>query len=87
VFGEFIWPIGAGHHKKAEVILQLCSQMDISPKDVIYIGDSDQDVDAFKAVGLSIAFNSSSDELKKVANHVVESNDLNKVLPILKKVI
>jgi len=86
VAGEFIWPIGAGKSKKAEIIRHLCSDLGISSKDVVYIGDSDTDIEAFQEVGLSIAFNSESEELKKVANYVVESNDLADVLPYLQKV-
>ncbi len=84
VAGEFIWPIGAGKHKKAEIIRHLCSDLGISTKDVIYVGDSDTDIEAFQEVGLSIAFNSQSNELKKLATFVVDSNDLSKILPLLK---
>ena len=84
VSGEFIWPIGVGKHKKAEIINHLCKDLKLKPKEVIYIGDSDTDIEAFKEVGLSIAFNSSSEQLKKVATHVVESNNLADVLPYLK---
>lgn len=81
VSGEFIWPIGAGKEKKAEIIKGLCKSLNISPKEVIYIGDSEADIEAFKIVGLSIAFNTLSEELKKVATFVVDSEDLSKILP------
>lgn len=84
VSGEFIWPIGAGNHKKAEIIRHLCKDLRIKPKEVIYIGDSETDIEAFKEVGLSIAFNSSSEQLKKAATHVVKSNNLADILPYLK---
>jgi len=48
--------------------------------EVIYVGDSLTDVDAFKAVGLSIAFNTECAELKDVATHVVESNVVSDVI-------
>lgn len=84
VSGDFIWPIGAGKHKKAEIIHHLCKDLGIKPKEVIYVGDSDTDIEAFREVGLSIAFNSSSEQLKKIATHVVESNNLADILPYLK---
>ena len=84
VSGDFIWPIGAGKHKKAEIIHHLCKDLKLKPTEVIYIGDSDTDIEAFQEVGLSIAFNSQSEQLKKVATHVVESNNLADVLPYLK---
>ena len=80
VSGDFVWPIGAGNTKKAEVISRLCKDLGISLHECIYIGDSNQDIEAFKIVGLSIAFNSSSNDLKRIANITVESNNLVDVL-------
>ncbi len=76
ISGEFVWPIGAGKEKKAKIIRDLCSDLGISPREVIYIGDSDTDIEAFKEVGLSIAFNSASHELKKLATYIVETHNL-----------
>jgi phosphoserine phosphatase len=80
VSGEFIWPIGVGKHLKAKIIRDLCSDLKIKPKECIYIGDSDTDLEAFQEVGLSIAFNSSSEKLKKAATHVVNSKNLADVI-------
>ena len=85
VSGEFIWPVGAGKQGKANIVTSLCNQLNISPKEVIFIGDSDNDIEAFEEVGLSIAFNSCSDELKDVATEIVESNDLSDVINVIKK--
>ncbi|MBS3168579.1 HAD family phosphatase [Candidatus Woesearchaeota archaeon] len=83
VSGEFLWPIAEGCEKKAQIIRDLCKDLNISPKEAIYIGDSWKDIEAFKEVGLSIAFNSNSEELKKVATHIVESNNLSEVIKYL----
>ena len=83
VAGEFVWPIGAGKEKKAEIIKNLCKELGISTKECIYIGDSDTDIEAFKEVGLSIAFNSESEELKKVATKVIDSQNLLDILKFL----
>ena len=83
VSGEFIWPIGAGTHTKVEIIKDLCKDLGIKPQEVIYVGDSDTDIEAFTFVGTAIAFNSSSQKLKKVATHIVEGRDLQKILPFL----
>ena len=85
VSGEFLWPLGAGKEKKADIIRNLCNDLNISPKETIYIGDSDKDIEAFKEVGLSIAFNSNCKELKEVATYVVDSNELSRVLQYLPK--
>ncbi|MBS3095613.1 HAD family phosphatase [Candidatus Woesearchaeota archaeon] len=80
VAGEFIWPIGAGKEKKAKIIHDLCSDLGISTKECIYVGDSDTDIEAFKEAGLSIAFNSASEDLNKVATHVVRSSNLSDII-------
>lgn len=80
VSGEFVWLIGAGKEKKAHIIRNLCLDLGIKPKEVIYIGDSDTDIKAFKTVGLPIAFNPASEELKKAAKHVVRSKNLSDIL-------
>lgn len=85
VSGDFIWPVGAGREKKAKIIHDLCSDLDISLKECVYIGDSDTDIEAFKKAGLSIAFNSSSPEAKKAAKHVVETGNLADILPFIEK--
>ena len=80
VSGEFVWPVGAGKENKARIIRDLCSDLGISPEECIYIGDNKVDIEAFNEVGLSIAFNSDSDKLKKAATFVVESRNLSDVL-------
>jgi phosphoserine phosphatase len=81
--GEFQWPVGVGGYTKQQIIEQLCDDFEILPQNVLYIGDSDSDIEAFRTVGVSIAFNCVSRELRKVATHVVESNDLRDLIPIL----
>jgi len=76
VAGEFVWPVGVGKEKKVQIIRNLCSNLNISLQEVIYVGDSDVDIEAFKIVGISIAFNSSSERLKKIATYVVDTCNL-----------
>ncbi len=76
ISGEFVWPIGAGKEKKAQIISDLCSDVGISPQEVIYVGDSDTNLEAMKLAGRSIAFNSASEELKKAATYVVDTQNL-----------
>jgi phosphoserine phosphatase len=75
--------VQAGNQRKAEIINGLCKKLNISLEEVIFIGDSDYDLEAFKAVGKAIAFNSDSEELKKHAHIIVNSDDLRDVLPYL----
>ncbi len=83
VAGEFVWPVGAGKEKKAEIVSHLCSDLSIPAKEVIFIGDSSVDLEAFKEVGLSIAFNCQSKELKEAASHIVDSSSLSDIIPYL----
>lgn len=86
ISGEFKWPVGAGGYTKAQIIEQLCDDLEILPQEVLMIGDSDSDIEAFRICGVSIAFNCASPKLKAVATHVVESGNLLDVLPILKRI-
>ncbi len=87
VSGDFIWPIGAGRDKKAKIVKDLCSELNIPLNQAVYVGDSDTDVEAAKEVGLSLAFNCTPKvkELTKVASYVINSNDLSEIIPYLSK--
>lgn len=75
--------VNIGKEHKARIIMGLCKKLGISLKQVIYIGDTDYDLEAFKIVGKAIAFNAESKELKEDAHVIVDSNDLRDVLPHL----
>jgi phosphoserine phosphatase len=85
ISGEFIWPTGAGKKEKVVILKRLSNELGIDLKEVIYVGDSDIDVEAFKVVGKSIAFNAVSEELKKIADVVIDKQDLREILPHLEK--
>jgi len=59
------------------ILDQLCKMLEISPREVIAIGDGVVDIGMIKKAGLGIAFNA-SEEVKKHANII--SNDLNVIL-------
>ncbi len=80
---ESYWPVAEGTKEKAEIITKLCKDLDISRLECIYIGDSKKDIEAFKIVGKSIAFNSTCPELKAIATHVVDSKNLTDVIQYL----
>lgn len=83
ISGEFNWPVAGGHEEKARIVRDLCKDLRISPLEVIFIGDSKIDVEAFKEVGLSIAFNSDCSALKEVATYVVDSDVLSDIIKYL----
>ena len=83
VSGEFEWPVGAGNEAKAKIVRDLCSSQSIGLEDVVFVGDSKNDVEAFKEVGVSIAFNCDYSPLKEIATHVVDSENLGDVIKYL----
>lgn len=78
--------VSVGKHRKAEIIIDLCKELGIKLEEVIFIGDSSYDLEAFKVVGRAIAFNSDSEELKKRAHIIVDSDNLKDVLPYLERI-
>lgn len=49
--------------------------LNIEPKEVVAIGDSETDIPVFRNCGLSIALGHSDDEVKVHANHVVDGKE------------
>ena len=52
----------------------------ISLKECVFIGDHRNDIPVMKECGLSIAFDPKDDELRKIANIVIEKKELREVL-------
>jgi phosphoserine phosphatase len=65
---------------KSNSLLQICAAEKIEPKDCVFVGDHDNDVEIAKAAGLSIAFNSKSEALNKVADVIIKKKDLREIL-------
>jgi phosphoserine phosphatase len=84
--GKYHFNMRSEDEYKVNVVRQLCDDLEILPQEVLYIGDDDSDMAAFKEVGISIAFNAKSEDLKKAATYIVESNNLADVIPILEKI-
>ena len=84
VTGEFIATIAAGRDEKPQILRHLCEDHGISLSETIYVGDTDTDVEIARIAGLSIAFNSDSEELKEVCDYVVDEADLNNVVRLLR---
>jgi hydroxymethylpyrimidine pyrophosphatase-like HAD family hydrolase len=53
------------------------------PEEVIAIGDSLGDIDMFQMVGFCIAFNSSCQDLEKIADVCIPSQNLADIIPKL----
>jgi phosphoserine phosphatase len=71
------------YDKKAEWVRKALQQYDIKPKEAIAVGDSKGDIDMFRMVGFSVAFNSSCAELDQIASVCIQSESLIDIIPRL----
>lgn len=76
--GKYNWKLE--FHGKGEVLEEFCRKHKINMKNVVAVGDNDNDVSKAKIVGLAIAFNSKSEKLKKVSDVIIEGNDLREII-------
>ena len=65
---------------KATALKQIAERENIQLEECVFVGDHNNDVKIAEEAGLSIAFNAHSEELKKVANIVIEKKDLREIL-------
>lgn len=68
---------------KVEVIKDVCKEFRIRMDECVMIGDSDNDIFAFREVGLPIAFCPQSLEVEEAAKYVIREKDLRKLLTLL----
>jgi len=68
---------------KVKAIEKICGQAGIPMKDCAMVGDSPNDIFAFRKVGLPVAFNSRHPEVEKEAKFVIKGKDLREVLPLV----
>lgn len=66
--------------KKAEGLKKICKLEGIGPKEVMFVGDHENDVEIAKLAGFAIAFNSKSEKLNEVADVVIKKKDLREIL-------
>lgn len=79
IIGDFKWPVA--YDRKAVVLKQLAEDHNLHLSETIVVGDSPNDIKMMRLAGLGIAFCSESEELKKVANIVIDTPDLREILP------
>ncbi len=68
---------------KAVGLKAVADRMGIPMDRTAFVGDNFNDVAVARVAGCSIAFNCKSDELARVADHIVPGGDLRAVLPLL----
>jgi len=75
--------INISHGEKGRVLKNVLGSMNVSPADVICVGDSDGDVPMARICGFSIAFNSTSDRLNNVVDYVCKTDDFLEVFNLI----
>ncbi len=73
--GRFFLTILDRQASKVNALKIILSMFDIKKENVLAIGDSQNDLDTLLYAGKGIAMGNSTEELKKMADHVVDDND------------
>lgn len=83
-------PVGVdakvGPSDKGDALLAICERRDVSPEDIVYVGDSHSDTEAFAEAGVAILFDPDEridDEDYELVDVVVTDRDLALVADIL----
>ncbi|MCK5451013.1 MAG: HAD family phosphatase [Candidatus Omnitrophica bacterium] len=78
--------INISHGAKGKTVRNILKRFNVKSSQMIAIGDSEGDIPMLKIAGYSIAFNSSSNELSDMADHVCRTTDFMEVYKIIKNV-
>lgn len=78
--------INISHGEKGRILKKILKKMNIQPQHVICVGDSDGDIPMAAMCGFSIAFNSMSEKLNKVADYVCKTDNFLEVFRVIKKI-
>ncbi len=76
--------INVYYDRKKEWVEEAMRRFSVRLEEMMAVGDSHGDIDMLQMVGLPIAFNSSSNNLIKIAKIFVKSTDLRDLIPPLK---
>ena len=76
--------INISHGAKGDVLRRILKKFKIKPHEMIAVGDSEGDIPMMKLAGYSIAFNSTSKELSRIADYECVTKDF---LEIQKKIL
>lgn len=63
-----------GIQQKELIVDTICSEFNVKPRELAYIGDDINDIELLKLVGLSATPADSIDEVKKICNFICKTN-------------
>jgi len=69
--------------KKADALKLIAKRENLKLSECVFIGDHHNDVQIAEIAGLSIAFDAKDDELRKVADVIIDKKDLKEILKFL----
>lgn len=77
-----------GHNvSKGEALRELCKILKVEPKEVIAIGDSENDLSMLKFSGLGVAMGNGDNIVKEKSNYITDSNNEDGVAKVIEKFI
>ena len=68
---------------KGNAILKVCEYFNVSPSEILTIGDSRNDISMFEVTPNSVAMGNASEEIKNIANYITLPNEENGVAKVL----
>lgn len=72
---------------KGKGLRELCKKINISPEEVISIGDSENDLSMFKFAGLAVAMGNGDNSIKEKADYITNTNDEDGVAKVIEKFV
>ncbi|SHG94992.1 sugar-phosphatase [Tepidibacter thalassicus] len=63
----------------------IAKELGVDPKEVICVGDAENDIDMIKYAGLGVAMDNAFNEVKKIANYITLSNEKDGVAHVIQK--
>lgn len=72
---------------KGSAVKALAEYYNIKQEEIIAIGDSENDMSMIKYAGMGVAMGNASEEIKKIADYITDTNDNNGVAKALYKLV
>ena len=85
--GQYSIEVNHSGVSKSNAIEALINHYGIKKEELICIGDSENDIAMIKYAGLGVAMGNASEEVKRVANYVTDTNNKDGVAKVIEKFI
>ena len=73
--GKIILTLTSASASKGDALRSACDHLNITPQQVVAFGDSENDLEMFRAAGASVAMGQADERTKAAATHVTARND------------